>query len=114
MTDTKKSTTLVVLTRRCHMTKTRRQFTREFKEQAVARMDSPDCSNEQLAKELELDISLLYKWRRSLRDKGESAFPGKGNPHSEDDELARLRRENASLRRERDFLKKAAAYFARE
>jgi transposase len=96
------------------MKTTRRKFTREFKAQAVAQMVSGDRSIEQLAKELEVDASLLYKWRRALQEHGEDAFPGKGHVHQDDDELTQLRKENAALRRERDFLKKAAAYFAKE
>lgn len=96
--------------------KTRRKHSKEFKQQAVAAMADPDVSNEQLARNLGVDISLLYKWRKELEDKGDHAFPGQGqhSPGSPDDELARLRRENAQLRQERDFLRSAAAYFAKE
>lgn len=95
------------------MKTTRRKYTKEFTQQAVARMQSDECSVEQLARELELEPSLLYTWRRSQTDHDDHAFPGKGHVH-EDDELTRLRKEVASLKKERDFLKKAAAYFARE
>ena len=44
---------------------------------------------------------------------GDRAFPGHGRPKPENEELVALRRENARLREERDFLKKAAAYFAK-
>ena len=99
------------------MKRIRRRHTKEFKRQAVALMDDDEKSNEQIAKELGIDISLLYKWRRALSKDGENAFPGKGNhahPTDGDDELARLRREVAQLRKERDFLRSAAAYFAKE
>ena len=99
------------------MKKIRRKHTKEFKRQAVAMMEDPDTSNEQLARQLGVDISLLYKWRNALKANGEDAFPGKGNQaHQTDDhsELARLRRENEQLRKERDFLRSAAAYFAKE
>jgi len=99
------------------MKRIRRRHTKEFKRQAVALMDDDEKSNVQLAKELGLDISLLYKWRRALEKDGERAFPGQGNqaqPTDENDELARLRREVAQLRKERDFLRSAAAYFAKE
>ena len=99
------------------MKKIRRRYTKEFKRQAVALMEDSEKSNEQVAKELEVDISLLYKWRKALGDNGMSAFPGKGNrahQTEEDAELARLRSENAQLRKERDFLRSAAAYFAKE
>ena len=48
------------------MKKIRRRYTKEFKRQAVALMEDPEKSNEQVAKELEVDISLLYKWRKAL------------------------------------------------
>lgn len=99
------------------MKKIRRKHTKEFKRQAVAMMEDPKTSNEQLARQLGVDISLLYKWRSALKANGEDAFPGKGNhahQTDEDTELARLRRENAQLRKERDFLRSAAAYFAQE
>ncbi len=99
------------------MKRIRRRHTKEFKRQAVALMDDAEKSNEQIAKELGVDISMLYKWRRALNKGGENAFPGKGNrthQNDEHDELARLRRENEQLRKERDFLRSAAAYFAKE
>ena len=99
------------------MKKIRRKHTKEFKRQAVAMMEDPDTSNEQLARQLGVDISLLYKWRNALKANGSDAFPGKGNQThltDEDGELARLRREVAQLRKERDFLRSAAAYFAKE
>ena len=62
------------------------------------------------AEELELGMHAELK----LETHGEAAFPGKGGrPHTAD-ELTRLRRENARLREERDILKKAAAYFAKD
>jgi len=58
---------------------------------------------------------LLYRWRDQLSEKGEAAFSGSGRPRNDQlSELARLKKENATLREERDILKKAAAYFARD
>ena len=48
------------------MKRIRRRHTKEFKRQAVALMDDDEKSNEQIAKELGIDISMLYKWRRAL------------------------------------------------
>jgi len=56
----------------------------------------------------------LYKWQEQLRAKGDEAFPGKGYRTEKDDEIARLKRELERVREERDILKKAAQYFARE
>ena len=54
----------------------------------------------------------LRRWRDELRAYGENAFPGHGKSH--DQELTKLRRELAKVKQERDFLKEAAAYFAKE
>ena len=67
-----------------------------------------------VARELGLRRNHLYKWQHEIENFGEAAFPGKGGRTHSTDELARLRRENARLREERDILKKAAAFFARE
>jgi len=66
----------------------------------------------QVCKELCINARQLRRWRDELRMHGESAFPGKG--HSHDEELTRLKRENRKLRQERDFLREAAAYLAKE
>lgn len=96
------------------MTKERRTFTRDYKIEAVRAMDDPSRTHKQLAHDLGISTSLLYKWRSTLKSDGEQeAFPGKGKRSGEDEELARLRRENEQLRRERDFLRRAAAYFAK-
>ena len=95
------------------MKQTRRKYSKEFKLEAVRQMDDPNKANTQLARELGVDCSLLYKWREQFGREGVHAFPGKGSQTPEAEELKRLRAENAELRQERDFLKKATAYFAR-
>ena len=67
-----------------------------------------------VARELGLRRNHLYKWLHEIENFGEAAFPGKGGRAHSADELTRLRRENARLREERDLLKKAATFFARE
>jgi len=58
---------------------------------------------------------MLYKWQDEVSKRGSEAFPGYGNgKKTADDEVSRLKRENARLREERDILKKAAAFFASE
>ena len=56
--------------------------------------------------------NLLRTWKKAFEERGNDAFPGHGNLPPADDELRRLRAENARLKAERDLLKKAAAYFA--
>jgi len=56
----------------------------------------------------------FHKWVRELRDAPQEAFPGNGKQKAQDAKIARLRKEFAKLKMERDILKKAAAYFAKE
>jgi transposase len=58
--------------------------------------------------------NVLRKWIRDATVGPQHAFPGQGVMRSEQAQLERLRKENAKLRMERDLLKKAAAYFAKE
>ena len=96
------------------MAKSRRTFTAEFKAEAVRRIAEQDRSLAEVARELDLSESLLRSWKQALAADGERAFPGEGNPSAADEELRRLRAENQRLRMERDILKKATAFFARE
>jgi transposase len=68
----------------------------------------------QAARDLGLHINSLRRWVREHRADPLQAFPGEGQQKPETAELTRLRREVAKLRMERDILKKAAAYFAKE
>ena len=95
------------------MTK-RQRFTKEFKLEAVRLWKSSGRPAATVARELGLRRNHLYKWQNELETHGETAFPGKGGRAHSTDELTRLRRENARLREERDILKKAAMYFAKE
>ncbi len=90
---------------------TRRKFSAEFKREAVALTAQPDMSVAQVARDLGIGSNLLSRWRRELHADGVKAFRGKGV--ARDEEVARLKRELARVRRERDFLKDAAAYFAK-
>lgn len=90
----------------------RRTFTDEFKREAVALTESPGQTVRQVAKDLGIGESLLQRWRRQTRREGSAAFPGVGN--ARDEEVARLKRELAQVKRERDFLRDAAAFFAKE
>ena len=57
---------------------------------------------------------MLRAWKQALAEGGDSAFPGKGNPPALEEEVRRLRAEVKRLTMERDVLKKATAFFARE
>jgi len=90
----------------------RRRFSREFKEEAVELASRPDVTIKDVAHDLGIHRSVLERWCRASHTAGEDSFPGKGQPR--DEEVARLRRELARVKKERDFLRDAAAFFARE
>jgi len=92
----------------------RQTFSKEFKQEAVRLLESTDKSAADLARGLGVRRNQLYKWQEQLRAKGEDAFPGKGRRAEKDDKIARLERELERVKEERDILKKAALYFARE
>jgi transposase len=93
---------------------TRRLFSREFKLEAVKLVVERGVSVAQAAKDLEVHENVLSKWVREAKVDPQHAFLGQGVMRPEMAELERLRMENAKLKMERDLLKKAAAYFAKE
>lgn len=90
----------------------RRSFDRAFRIEAVRLVVAEGRKVAGVARELGIGANLLHRWKRQLTDHGSGAFPGKGHQTSEQEELGRLRRENADLREERDILKKAIAVFS--
>ena len=92
----------------------RRQFTREFKLEAVQLIRQRDVSYAQASKDLGVHPTQLRNWVKQLVDDPQHAFPGHGQMKPEQLEIAQLKREVARLKAERDILKKAAAYFAKE
>jgi len=92
----------------------RQRFTREFKLEAIRLLEQSDRPIAELARELGIRRNQLYKWQQALSSKGEAAFPGAGRKRDYEEENARLRAELERVKEERDILKKAAAYFARE
>ena len=96
------------------MAKTRRTYTPEFKAEAVKLVTEQGYSVAEAARSLGVHETLLRSWKQALQDQGDHAFPGQGNPPAVQEELRRLRAENKRLQAERDILKKAAAFFAKE
>jgi len=90
----------------------RRKFSAEFKHGAVEQSCQPGVSCAQVARELGIDPNLLSRWKRETKGKGHQPFVGSGNPR--DDEITALKRELARIKKERDFLREAATFFARE
>lgn len=96
------------------MGNTRRKYNKEFKVEAVRLIKERGVSVSQAAKDLNVDDNVLRRWVRELSADPVDAFPGLGKMRPEQEEIARLQKEVAKLKMERDILKKAAAYFAKE
>jgi len=94
-------------------TKTRRQYTEDFKAEAVRLVRETARPVAQVARDLGIADHLLYRWRAE-QQQAESQGHTRQSMRAEQEELARLRRENSILKQERDFLKRAAAFFAKE
>ena len=92
----------------------RRKFTREFKLEAVRLIKDRGVSYVQASQDLGVHVSQLRDWVKKFSDDPQHAFPGHGQMKPEQLEIARLKREVTKLKAERDILKKAAAYFAKE
>jgi transposase len=89
----------------------RRQFTKEFKQEAVRLIQDQGLSVAQASRDLGVNANMLYRWKQESREHGQQAFPGHGLPIEA--ELARLRQELETVKRERDILKKATVFFAK-
>ena len=96
------------------MTKPKRyqRYSAEFKREAIRRAAEEGITDKKVCDELGISTRQFRRWRDELHVLGSDAFPGKG--HSRDEELTALKRELAQVKKERDFLKEAAAYFAKE
>jgi transposase len=92
----------------------RRKFSREFKLEAVRLVRERGVTVAQAARDLDVHEIVLRKWVREFDADPRQAFPGPGQMKPEQLEIDRLRKEVAKLKAERDILKKAAAYFAKE
>ena len=95
------------------MTKPRRykRYSAEFKREALRRAAEEGVTDKAVCDELGISPRQFQRWRGEMELLGGDAFPGKGRPR--DQELADLKRELARVKKERDFLREAAAYFAR-
>jgi transposase len=91
----------------------RRSFTREFKIETVRLATSSDSSVYQIASDMGIHPTTLFRWVKQFSEKPEAAFPGRGHMASSEAETIRqLKRENERLKMERDILKKAMAIFS--
>ena len=88
----------------------RKQYTPEFKHEAVRLVTEGGLSMAQVARDLGLTDNLVSRWKKEAEQNGQRAFPGQGHP--QDEELFQLRREVEVLRQEREILKKAISIFS--
>jgi transposase len=93
---------------------TRRIFSREFKLEAVKLVRERGVTVAQASRDLGVHVNVLRKWLRDAAADPKQAFPGKGVMKPDQAEIDRLKKEVAKLKMERDILKKAAAYFAKD
>ena len=91
----------------------RRKHSREFKLEAVRQIVEQGRSIGEVADGLGVNRNLLARWKAQFEEEGNKAFPGNGRVVGEDEEIRRLRRELTVAQQERDILKKALAYFAK-
>ncbi len=96
------------------MPRKRSTYTAEFKLAAVKMITDQKLSVAEVARRLDVGENLLRTWKKAFLERGGDAFPGHGHPTPADEELRRLRAEVKRLTMERDILKKATAFFARE
>ena len=93
-----------------HKSIKRRQYSSQFKREAVQLVTQGGLSIAQAARDLGLNDNMISRWKKEAEHNGQRAFPGQGHP--QDEELSRLRREVEVLRQEREVLKKAISIFS--
>lgn len=91
-----------------------KQYTKEFKEEAVKLVLEQGYKQSEAAKNLGIDAKNLSRWISEYNNKSGSLVSTKQSLSAEQEELVRLRKENKRLQMERDILKKATAFFANE
>jgi transposase len=96
------------------MKKQRRNHSEEFKREAVALVLEHGYSCAAAGRSLGVSGALIGRWKRDLEADGAEAFPGKGKRTGAEQRIHELETENRRLRMEKDILKKATAFFAKE
>ena len=89
----------------------RRKYSPEFKREAVELTRLEGVTINQIAKDLGIGANMLSRWCREQEQDGAKAFRGQGK--ARDEEMAQLKRELARVKKERNFLQEAAAFFAK-
>jgi len=89
------------------------KYGKEMKEQVVLRILKEETTITEMSEELGVHYTTVRDWVRQYRKKKDESFPGTGNRSASDAEMIRILKENADLKEENEFLKKAAAFFAK-
>jgi len=92
----------------------RRKYSKQFKIDAVNLVLKQGFNAAEAARNLDINENLLRRWKKEFEGKREEAFLGSSSKTPEQEELLRLRKEVALLKEEKEILKKAAAFFAKE
>ena len=90
-----------------------KRYDREFKLNAVKLYRESRNSQEKISRDLGIPKSTLYSWVQEFKESGDKSFPGSGKLKPHNEELYQLRKELASVKEERDILKKAVAIFSK-
>jgi transposase len=90
----------------------RRKYSAEFKREAVAMTQQPGVSKSQIGRDLGISPTMIARWARELGESGSKAFGGQGK--ARDEEMVALKRELGRVKKERDFLREAATFFAKD
>jgi transposase-like protein len=91
----------------------RRRFDSDFKREAVRLVMDEGRKISEVAKNLGVHENLLYKWKRTVQEKQDAAFPGKGHQLGKDAEITALKKQLRNAEMERDILKKAVDIFSK-
>ncbi len=89
------------------------KYGKDIKEQVVLRILNEETTIKEISDELNVHYTTVRDWVRQYRKKKDEAFPGSGKRSASDAEMIRILKENADLKEENEFLKKAAAFFAK-
>jgi transposase len=96
------------------MSEKRRQYTDEFKREAVRLVTERGYGVNETARDLGINAKMLERWKRQVRQSSNGVFSVNGHRTAEQEELAHLRKEVKRLKMEREILKKTVSFFASE
>lgn len=96
------------------MSEKRKTYDKEFKISAVKMILEGGMSTARVSRDLGVNENSLHNWKKKYMEDRQNAFPGKGRMKPEDEEIRMLKKELSRVTMERDILKKAIAFFAKE